>query len=351
MAGKDTGLNLNITPQTDPKSGVAVAVDLGGTKLRAALSDSAGKILVRAAIPTEADKGLQHVLDNMEQLVKTVVEQADYAKLIGLGIGAPGPLNPMTGVVYSPPNLPGWDNVPLRDIMEERTGLPVFLGNDANLAALGEYSFGAGKDYKYLVYITISTGVGGGVIENGKLLLGARGGAAELGHMTIEARGPRCNCGNFGCLEALASGTAIRRRAIEALEASATHSSLRDATGGNLQAITTELISKAAEASDSFARELLRETGFYLGVGLTNVLHLYNPEIVVLGGGVSQIGDIIFEPMRRTVSERAMPAFREGVPIVVTELGDEIGLYGGLAIVISEQEEAARRKANLHSPV
>jgi glucokinase len=224
--------------------------------------------------------------------------------------------------------------------------LPVYLGNDANLAALGEYTFGAGKDYRYLVYITVSTGVGGGVIEDGRILQGAQGAAAELGHMTIEYDGPRCNCGNIGCLEILTSGPSIRRRTIELLE-TGVPSKLVDRVEGNLEDITPELVAEAARQGDEAALRIIKETAFFLGVGVTNVLHLYNPEIVVIGGGVSKIGDMLFEPLREVVYERAMRAFWEGVPIVQTELGGDIGLYGSIALVLQNYEEARIRKQEL----
>ncbi|HEX2914641.1 MAG TPA: ROK family protein [Chloroflexia bacterium] len=339
-------LEFEVAQGKDPKTGRIIGVDLGGTKARAVLSDGSGTFLARAQLPTEADLGLEHVLNNIETVVRAVMELADFSSLIGMGIGAPGPLNPETGIVYSPPNLPGWNYVPLRDIMEERIGLPVYLGNDANLAALGEYTFGAGKDYRFLVYITVSTGVGGGIIEDGRILMGARGAAGELGHMSIDLNGPRCNCGNIGCLEILTSGTAIRRRAIEMLDAGRP-SLLAEMSGSDPEKITAELVARAALQGDEAALELLEQTGVYLGVGVTNILHIFNPEIVVIGGGVSRIGELIFEPLQRVVEERAMPAFREQVKIVPTDLGDDIGLYGAVALVLQNFDVAKKHKQEL----
>jgi len=332
----------------ETRHGKIIGVDLGGTKIRAVLTDDSGNFLARTGLPTEASAGQEQVIDNIVLAVNTVMENADSSQVVGLGIGAPGPLNPRSGVVYSPPNLPGWNNVPLRNILENRLGLPVFLGNDANLAALGEYTFGAGKDYRYLVYMTVSTGIGGGIIEDGRILDGAKGAAGEIGHMTIEAFGPRCNCGNLGCLEVLASGTAIRRRAIEMLQ-TGRKSLLLELSGGKLENITSEMVELAARQQDSAALELLEQTAVYLGVGVTNILHLFNPEIVVIGGGVSRIGDLIITPMLAEVARRAMPAFREGVPIVATDLGDDIGLYGAVALVLQNYDEAEKHKVELLS--
>lgn len=337
---------LTILNEGELAEGKIIGVDLGGTRVRAVLSTGTGQILARAEMPTQAEKGFEHVFSNIKKTIKRVEELGDFSNLVGMAVGAPGPLNPFTGVVFSPPNLPGWANVPLTALLEKATGLPVYLGNDANLAALGEYTFGAGKDYRYLVYITVSTGVGGGVIEDGRILQGARGAAAELGHMTIEYDGPRCNCGNIGCLEILTAGPSIRRRTIELLE-TGVESKMTGMAGGDLQNITPELITQAAHAGDAVALKIINDTAFFLGVGVTNVLHLYNPEIVVIGGGVSQIGDMLFKPLIQTVHERAMPAFWEDVPIVPTALGGDIGLYGAIALVLQNFEEAKVRKQEL----
>lgn len=328
-----------------------VGVDLGGTKVRAALMDSSGNVFARTSLPSEAKKGKEQVLKNIETVINVVTESFDRDQIIGIGVGAPGPCDPKTGVVFYPPNLPGWVNVPLREILEERTGLPVFLGNDANLAALGEYNFGAGKDYRYLAYLTVSTGIGAGIIEDGRILEGARGAAGEVGHMTIDINGPRCNCGNYGCLEVMASGTAIGRRAREFLAENANTSILRDLCNNDLECVTGPLVELAAKQGDIIAVEILRQTAVYLGVGITNVLHLYNPEVVVIGGGVSQVGDLIFEPLRAEVERRAMASFRENVQIIPTQLGDDIGLYGGAALVLANEEAAITRKYQLQHPV
>lgn len=337
---------LNNNGAGDTKHGRIIGVDLGGTKVRAVLADGSGNLLARKEMATEASKGQEKVIDNIVKVINGVMKGTDSGQIVGLGIGAPGPLNPRTGVVYSPPNLPGWENVPLRDILEKRLGIPVYVGNDANLAALGEYTFGAGKDYRYLVYLTISTGIGGGIIEDGRILDGAKGAAGEVGHMTIEAFGPRCNCGNYGCWEVLASGTGIRRRAIEMLQGGR-ESLLTELSEGDLEKVTAELVEKAARKGDPAAQELLHQTGLYLGVGITNILHLFNPEIVVLGGGVSQIGELIMKPMREEVERRAMPAFRQNVPIVYTDLKGDVGLYGAVAIVLQNFAESERHKAEL----
>jgi glucokinase len=330
----------------ETRLGRIVGVDLGGTRVRAVLADGSGNFLARASKPTEATHGQNHVINNIVHTIQEVLKNTDHSQIVGLGMGAPGPLNPKTGVVYSPPNLPGWNNVPLSEILEDRLGIPVYLGNDASLAALGEYTFGAGKNYRYLVYITISTGIGGGIIEDGRMIDGAKGAAGEIGHMTIEAFGPRCNCGNYGCFEVLASGTGIRRRAIELLQ-SGQSSLMLELVHGQPEKVTAETVLQAAKKNDEAARELIRQTGIYLGVGITNALHLFNPEIIVIGGGVSQMGEMLTQPMLEEIERRAMPAFRENVPVVVTQLGDDIGLYGAVALVLQNYEEAEAHKLEL----
>lgn len=311
-----------------------VGIDLGGTNFRACLADREGNLIRRESWPTEAQEGHAAVSRRLDAAVRHIAGP-DLARVAGVGVGAPGPLDPWRGVIIAAPNLPGWVDVPLRDDMQSGLGLPVYLGNDANLAALGEFRFGVGRGYSHLVYITVSTGVGGGVIVDGRLLLGAKGLAAEIGHMVIDLKGPRCACGNYGCLEAMASGTAIAREARARMRDGAP-TVLWELAKGDLEAVDAVLVEQAARAGDAFALGLLREAGYYLGVGVVNVLHLFDPEIVVVGGGVSRAGELIFGPLRETVQARAMPGYRERSHIVPAGLGDDAGLMGAVALVMSE---------------
>jgi len=208
------------------------------------------------------------------------------------------------------------------------------VGNDANLAALAEQRFGAGQGVSDLIYITVSTGIGGGIIADNRLLLGAQGFAAEVGHQTIEAHGPRCKCGNIGCLEALAAGPAIARCARE-LVRTGIGTAIADLVGGDLDKITAKVVNRAAQAGDPVAIELFRQAGFYIGVGIVNLLHLFNPSLIVIGGSVTKAGDLLFEPIRATVRERAMASYYwENTPIVPATLGDDVGLLGAVALVL-----------------
>ncbi|HID85851.1 MAG TPA: ROK family protein [Anaerolineae bacterium] len=280
--------------------------------------------------------------------IREAASSTDWAQVVGIGIGAPGPLNPWTGVIHHAPNLPGWRDVPLRDIIQEEFQMPTFLGNDANVAALAEHRFGAGQGVDDLIYMTVSTGIGGGVIVGGQLLLGADGLAGEVGHMTLEPHGPRCNCGNIGCLEALAAGPAIARDARQRIEEGA-RTAIVDLVGGDLSQVTAKVVGQAAQEGDELAIELIRRAGFYIGVGIVNLIHLFNPRLFVIGGGVSKVGDLLFDPIRAVVRERAMPAMRE-VRIVPATLGDDVGLLGAVALAMEAQAANPSRFANLADP-
>ncbi|MDO8674073.1 MAG: ROK family protein [Dehalococcoidia bacterium] len=313
---------------------LVVAIDLGGTRIRAALVNSAGKVLDRRSLPTLAGEGRDSVIERILMAANQIIQTVGSERLSAIGIGAPGPLDFRTGVVMSAPNLPGWHDVPLRSIMEASLGLPVVLGNDANLAAFGEATNGAGKGTDNLIYITVSTGIGGGVVVDGKLLLGERGLAAEVGHMAIEAFGPTCSCGNVGCLEALASGTAIARKARERIAAGCQTiiSTLLAEQGGE---ITARMVVEAAKQDDRLAKEIMEAAATYLGVGVVNLLHLFNPKMVILGGGVSHAGNLLFDPVKRVVAARAMPAYTEGLTITPAALGDDAGLLGAAALALT----------------
>jgi glucokinase len=311
-----------------------VGVDLGGTQIRAALADEEGRILRRASCLTLAEEGLEPVIGRIEGTIYEAMGSTDRGQVQGIGVVAPGPLDPRKGIIMKAPNLPGWKNVPLKDLVEKEFGLPVLVGNDANLAALAEQRFGAGQGIADLIYITVSTGIGGGIIANNRLLLGAQGFAGEVGHQTIEAHGPRCNCGSIGCLEALAAGPAIARSARQLIR-TGIGMGIADLAGGDLDKVTAKEVNQAAQAGDPIAIEIFRQAGFYIGVGIVNLLHLFNPSLIIIGGSVAKAGDFLFEPIRATVRERAMASYYwEHTPIVPATLGDDVGLLGAVALVL-----------------
>ncbi len=323
-------------------TGYVVGIDLGGTKIMTARCDLLGHVQAQQRIDTPAAAGPDAVIAAMVNTVQTVTAGADPDQLIGVGVGAPGPLDPTTGILYGPPNLPGWEQVPLRDILSARLEaalgrpVPVVTGNDANAAAWGEYIFGVGRDYpglRHLAYITVSTGIGGGVIADGKIYEGAHGMAAEVGHITVDLHGPRCKCGNIGCVEVLAAGPAIARRGA-ALVAAGRAPGLAALVGGAAGAVTTQLVERAARAGDPDTLDLIGQVGMALGVVVVNILHAYNPELVVIGGGVAKMGPLLLDPLLATVRDRAMPAILHGVAIVPAALGDLVGVLGAAALVL-----------------
>jgi glucokinase len=320
-----------------------IGVDIGGTSIRAARFAGANHIPeTKTKIPTQSAKGVEAVLARIEGAIREVAgERLD--QVAGVGMALPGPLDPHTGILINAPNLPGWENLPLQRMMQERVGRPVFIGNDANLAALGEWKFGAGRGHADVLYLTVSTGIGGGVISGGRLLVGARGLAAEVGHMLAIPDGPLCGCGQRGHLEAVASGTAIARVARAKLKAGdGSESKIWDLAGGDLDAVTGAVVGAAALAGDAFAERLIVEAGTFIGRTLASLLHAYNPSVVIFGGGVSLLGDIILNPVRTTVQQYAMSdAYWRNCPIVLAALGDDAGLVGAGALAMEETAQPA----------
>jgi glucokinase len=318
-----------------------IGVDVGGTNLRAArFNGLAHAPEAKAKTPTMAAKGRDVVLQRLEKVIRDVCPD-ELAQVAGIGLAIPGPVNPQTGVLVTAANIPGWDNVPLKQIMEERLNRSVFVGNDANLAALGEWKFGAGQGHDDLLYLTISTGIGGGIISGGRMLLGARGLGAELGHILAVPDGPLCGCGQRGHLEAVASGTAIGRLAQARLRAGdGPDSKIWELAGGEVEKVTGAVVGEAALAGDDLAVRLISEAGTFIGRTLASLLSIFNPSIVILGGGVSLLGDVLFNPVREAVKRHAMSeAFWRECPIVPAALGDDAGLIGAGALAMEQAKQ------------
>ncbi|MEI9401693.1 ROK family protein [Mesorhizobium argentiipisi] len=315
-------------------STLALAFDLGGTELRGALVERGGEVVARVWEPTMTEAGSEAVIGRIIALANKLLTDHPQAKVIGIGACAPGPLDPKAGIVIGPPTLSGWHNVPMIDILSRQFGLPVRLENDANAAALGEWRYGAGRGSESLVFVTVSTGIGGGVIADGHIYHGRRGLAAEIGHMTITGEGGRCFCGNVGCFEAVASGTALGRRATQ-LTASGDGSALRRLSGNG--DVSARHVVEAARTGDAAARDLVDAEARWLGIGFTNLLHLYSPEVIVMGGGLSNGFDLLAPGIRATIDERAMQVYRD-VPVVRAELGDRAGLVGAASLILWEGE-------------
>ena len=313
-----------------------LAVDIGGSKILTALFSPAGKMLTNVIHPTLPDEGVSAVIERLCRNMDKFLEENSLksSQIVGIGIACAGGIDTGRGVVVTPsPNLPDWADVPLAKILHQRFGIDVFIVNDASAAALGEHRYGAGKGVKNLVLFTLGTGIGGGIIVGGKLYLGAVGGAGELGHMTVEANGPRCGCGNTGCLEMLASGRAIERDAVSRIRQGA-KSSLSEMMKGEMEKITAAQVGTAARNGDPLACDIIARAAYYLGIGMVNVVNIFNPEMVIIGGGMAELGDILLEPGRRMVAERAFSVSSRTVHIVTALLGNEAGVYGAAAFVL-----------------
>jgi glucokinase len=310
-----------------------IGIDLGGTKISTALVDRAGRIIAHDYRETLAAGGPQVVIGRMADAARQVMAHAGVGRsqVAAVGIAAPGPLDIAAGVAVAPPNLPGWDRVPLRQEIEDALGITTALEKDANAAALGEHRFGAGRGVAHMIYVTVSTGIGGGLILDGKLYHGAVGMAGEIGHMTLLPNGPRCGCGNRGCLEALASGPAIARQARERV-AHGVPTRIADLAGGDLERITARLVAEAASQGDAEAQQILAEALNYLGIGMANLVNLFNPQLVVIGGGLANIGEPLFEAVRRAIGRHAYRAQAQAVRVVRAELGDHVGVLGAAAV-------------------
>lgn len=307
------------------------AIDLGGTKLRSIVGDGAGRILGDDIRASRAQDGLAVVLEGMEESLDASLGKAgvERGRLAGVGIASPGPVDSARGIVPDAPQLPGWRDVPLARLLGEGLGLPTRLENDATAAALGEHRFGAGRGSRYMLYLTVSTGIGGGIIIDGELYGGKSGAAGELGHVVVDMNGPPCGCGGRGCLEALASGTAIAKKGEQLADSgeSPILAGLRRDEGR----VTAEMMQRAAEMGDAASREAYREAGQYFGVALASYVNIFDPEVIVIGGGVAKAGDLLLGPARATMASLAMSQPLKGVRLTLSELGEFGGALGMVA--------------------
>lgn len=308
-----------------------IGVDLGGTNLRAVRIDQRGHVYRHLQEPTAANAGPEAIVAQITALVEQIISKDSREDIIGVGVGSPGPLNPSTGIVHRSPNLSGWLDVPLRDLLQQRLQLPVVLNNDGNAAALGEWLFGSGHGCCDFIYIGIGTGLGGGIIVNGQLLTGRDGLGGEIGHMQVVQEGPVCSCGAVGCWESLTSGSALARFANQALQNGVPSMLHKNQFSGP---ITVPDIFHAAEQGDALALNLLRKQGEYLGRGLVGLLHLFAPERIALGGGVAQGLRWFEQSIRQVIQERAMP-FYQDIPIQYAQLGDQAGVIGAAALLFN----------------
>ncbi len=313
-----------------------IGVDVGGTLLRAARYDLELNTLERVEQPTCAELGSDAVLERLYQTIREVLPEPPDTT-IGIGVALPGPVDMTNGILIAPPNLPLKD-CPVARLIEQAVGGPVFIGNDADLAGLAEHRMGAGRGARNMIYITVSTGVGGGIILDGKIYNG-RGQGGEIGHMVVWPDGPMCGCGKQGHLEAVSSGTGIARAARDRL-ASGESSSITKLVGGDLSQVTAKIVGQAAASGDVLARNIITHAGRYLGINIASLMMLLNPDMFVIGGGVSKLGAMLFDPMHEAIQQYAMhPGYWKGIPIVHSQLGDDVVLTGAATLVKVTQED------------
>ncbi|MDE0326639.1 MAG: ROK family protein [Candidatus Poribacteria bacterium] len=316
-----------------------VGIDIGGTKLATVVADSTGHILGKVRKPTLAEKGPEYALGLLFDMVRETISLAgvEQASISAIGVSCGGPLDTKTGIVYSPPNLPGWDALPLKAKLESEFQVPVTIENDANASALAEYRFGGGRGYNAVLYMTMSTGIGGGIVLDGQIYHGANDSAGEVGHQILLPDGPLCGCGKRGCLEALCSGPAIARRAQAAIRKQPVNkkaSTMLSLTNGRIENVKSEHVLEAARAGDTLALELVSETAYYMGWGIANLVNVLNPDIVLLGTIAIAAGDLLLDPIRETVSKFAMARPAAAVEIKPAQLGDTLGDLAAVALVV-----------------
>ena len=310
-----------------------IGVDVGGTNVKIALVSDKGKIVYSNSIPTRAEMGYEYTVNSMKDAIRDLLKETKMKSndIEGMGFGFPGQINKKKGVVRLAPNIPGWVNVPIANIMEKEFGILTRVDNDVRTATLGELNYGAGVGCENLVCITVGTGIGSGLVVNGKLVRGANNAAGEIGHIKLtNIGGPLCGCGDRGCLEAYASGPSIVALAEEYIRGGKS-TKYRELANPD---ITPYIVAVAAKEGDPVARQIFRIMGEYIGMGLTSVVNLLNPEKIIIGGGVAEAGDILFEPIRETIAKRAMTIQRE-VEIVPAQLGNTAGVIGASLLIKS----------------
>lgn len=312
-----------------------IGIDVGGTNVKIALVDSDGKIGYSNTIPTRAEMGYEYTINNMKQAIRDLMTETKLSAkdIEGIGFGLPGQVDFKSGIVRLITNIPGWVEIPLAKMIEDEFHIPTRIDNDVRCAALGELNFGAGKGCENLICITVGTGIGSGLIINGKLVRGASNAAGEIGHIKLQMHdGPICGCGDTGCLEAFASGPSIVAMAEEYILGGKSTKYREMANGG---AITPFIAAEAAKAGDPVARRIFTRMGEYIGIGMASVVNLLNPERIIVGGGVADAGDILLNPLKETIKNRAMKIAGETVQVVPAQLGNTAGVIGASLLIES----------------
>ena len=318
-----------------PEASFAVGVELGAANLRAVVVNLEAKIVAKIAKKTNADEGRERVLKRMSEIIHQVIDASGVGRenIKGIGIGISGIIDHQRGICLFCPNIKGWENVPVKRLVEEEFGMEVSVDDSSRMAALAEHWCGLARKVENFIFVNVGFGMGSGIFTNGQLYRGSRGAAGELGHITIDENGPRCQCGNRGCLETLVCGPAIIRRARERLEEGVV-SLIGKMVDGDLTKITPELVVEAARKGDKLAFNIMEKTGEYLGIGIANTVNLFNPELVIIGAGISRAGDLFLDTVKRTVKARALHTASTSVDIKLSELGDTTAAQGTAILVL-----------------
>jgi len=336
-----------VTLEINPSRGLVGAIDMGATHMSIAIADFTARILQEAEYAFDIKNGPSICLEQASQNLLKLLEsqKLSLSDMSAIGIGVPGPVNTEAGMVVAPPIMPGWDRYPIRATLEKMWGCPVTLNNDAELGALGEWAYGAGRGEKNIAYIKVGSGIGAGLILNQQIYGGTTGAAGEIGHLTIDENGPLCNCGNHGCLEAFAGGHAIAIQGKLLVEMG--KRTLLSAIPR--EKITAYEVAEAARRGDLLAQEILRRAGTFIGIAIAGLINLFNPSIVIIGGGVAQVGDILTGPIRQAVRERAMHASEQSVHITTGTLGRRSLLIGATVQAINVAIHIAAEQKNVNA--
>jgi glucokinase len=328
--------------ELNPQKRYIIGVDIGGTNTRASVAEKDGRILSEGHRPTKAMDGPDESIPQIIDAIREAIEngKVSASDICGIGMGVPGRHKTREGIVLWSPNFKDWAGLQLLQPFRDAFGVPVFMGNDVNVAALGEFRFGAGSGVNSMVMLTLGTGIGGGIILDGKLWKGANEGAGEIGHQIINPNGRLCGCGRYGDLESEANQGGIIERARRKIQMGR-KTSLVHRVEGDPDALTPEIIAEAAFEGDELSLEVLQETGYFVGIGVANAINLLNPEMVVIGGGIARAGFVLWDPIMRTVKANALAEALEVCQVVPSELRDDAGILGGVTLVLEEIESCA----------
>ena len=323
--------------QPTANNAFAIGVDIGGTKIVAGVVDRAGRVLGRVTTRAHSEKLPDVVISAVNEMFQKVLEGAGVSadEVAGVGVGFPGNTNGRDGIILTCSNLPAWDHFPLRDVLVDTLGVPVILDNDTNMGAIGEYQFGAGKGVEDLCYVTVSTGMGMGIMVNGRIYSGYSGSAGEVGHVVAEPGGALCSCGKHGCVMAYASGIGISRMAYEQIDVGA-ETSLRYQMPDNHRRFSVEVVVDAARSGDQVACDILTIAARYCGIGLSVVVQVLSPELIIIGGGLTRMGPLLLDPALASMREHTQPQLLDFVRVVPWQLGDDLGILGAAARVFAE---------------